>query len=310
MSPEDEALSAAAHWGALAAPPRLVAARENRVYELRLADGRRAALRLHRAGYQTDAAIRSELAWCEGLARAGFPCPAPIRTEAGALLAPSRPRASLVSWIDAPPIGSQSGGATQSPAAQARVYRDLGALIARLHQLGDSLPRPRGFTRPRWNRAAFTSDRPLWGRYWENPELEAREAALLQAARGALDHLLAVESDIGLIHADLLQENVLGRAGALSIIDFDDSGIGFRGYDLGTALIQHAGSRRYERLRDALLEGYASRRRPPAGIDRWVLLRALASCGWIVPRAGPDDPRMAYYARRATDLARAWLASL
>ena len=33
---------------------------------------------------------------------------------------------------------------------------------------------------------------------------------------------------MGLIHADAIQENVLNHAGALSLIDFDDSGYGYR----------------------------------------------------------------------------------
>ena len=72
----DEASEAAALWQAT--PIRLIVARENAVYEMALPDGHRAALRLHRAGYQGAAAIQAERWWCTELARMGLPVPEPI----------------------------------------------------------------------------------------------------------------------------------------------------------------------------------------------------------------------------------------
>ena len=47
--------------------------------------------------------------------------------------------------------------------------------------------------------------------------------------------------DRGLIHADLLGENILDDGAGLRLIDFDDCGWGFRFYDLGTAMLQSLG---------------------------------------------------------------------
>ena len=63
----------AAQWGANG-PVRLIAERENAVYKI-LRDGTPMALRLHRAGYQSEAAILSELRWMQRLEEAGFACP-------------------------------------------------------------------------------------------------------------------------------------------------------------------------------------------------------------------------------------------
>jgi hypothetical protein len=53
----------------------------------------------------------------------------------------------------------------------------------------------------------------------------------------------------------------------------------------------------------ALHDGYRAARRsdaPPLGdVTLFVALRAFASCGWIVTRAAPDDPRQRFYADRA-----------
>ena len=44
--------------------------------------------------------------------------------------------------------------------------------------------------------------------------------------------------------------------------------------------------------------------RPLAQISLFVALRAVASCGWIVTRAAPDDPRQRFYASRAVRAAQ------
>ena len=60
----------AAKWGANG-QIQLIAERENAVFKV-LRDGTPMALRLHRAGYQSEAAILSELRWMQRLEEAGF----------------------------------------------------------------------------------------------------------------------------------------------------------------------------------------------------------------------------------------------
>ncbi len=92
-------------WSAVGAP-RLIKDRENAVYEIALPGGERAALRLHRPGYQSQGAIRSELWWMAQLAEAGVPVPRPVPTRDGALVAEVDGRAaSVVSWVEGAQIG-------------------------------------------------------------------------------------------------------------------------------------------------------------------------------------------------------------
>lgn len=290
--------SAARPWGGLTAPPRLAAHRENAVWEVRLPAGR-AALRVHRAGYRDAAGIEAELLWMEAVAAGGVPCPEPIRCEGGALLA--RPDGALVScvrWIDAAPF-------EPSPAAM----RALGGLAARLHDACDRADLPPSPRAP-WDRDALTGPDPLWGRYWENPALSREEAALLLRARDAARERLPGIGDVGLIHADLLRENVLAGPGGLHLIDFDDGGAGWRAYDLGTALVQHAGTADRAALRDAALEGYLAVR-PLCGaedVEMFVALRAMASAGWAMTRLPPGGPGLRRYAERALAAVADWRA--
>lgn len=304
--PAAQAMHAAAGWGQPARAPRLVAQRENAVFDVTLADGRRIALRLHRQGYQSAARVDAELRWLEALADAGFACPWPQRTRSGALTdGRAGVTASALQWIDAPPLSDRS--APPGP----DLMRDIGALLADLHLTSDAVA-PRNLARPDWRADAFCSaDAPLWGRFWDNPALSRPEAGLLRAARNAArDRLAAIPVDqTGLIHADVLAENVLAAPGQLYLIDFDDGGIGYRLYDLATALIQHCDAPALADLSAALCEGYRGADGPlPAGafadLEMFTALRALASAGWVMGRVPPGDPRLQLYAARAVRLAR------
>lgn len=286
----------AARWGKVTKAPSLIAERENRVFDTTLTQGR-AALRLHRAGYQSRDAIEAELTWTEALAEAGFPCPRPWRTSDGDLVAHHDDGrfASMVTWASGTPLSDLPATPTN--------FERLGALLADLHEATDKLSLPK-LERPAWDAPAFSSETPHWGRYWDNPALGESERALLQDARAFVaDYLNALERpDFGLIHADVLGENVLIDGEQLNLIDFDDAGYGYRIYDLGTAMIQY--SERSD-LSAALRKGYEKRASVSNDtLSVFVLMRALASCGWIISRAPADDPRQAFYAQRAVEMAR------
>ena len=284
------------------------------MYRLELADGRVLALRLHRPGYQSAAGIEAELRWSEALAVAGFPCPRPARTAAGALVeADGEGAASAVEWIDAEPLSALSPGAAE----RLDLTRDTGRLLARLHAAADQVAALPPCARPGWHRAGLTGPDPLWGRYWENLDASRAEAAALLAARDRAAGWLrgwaaGARADIGPIHADALQENVMRAPdGRLWLIDFDDCGMGYRLYDPGAALVQFWDDPMLPDLTAAMAEGYAEARGLDSGevadlLPRFTALRALASAGWIMSRAPRGDARHAVYVRRALTLARAF----
>ena len=92
------AAEAAHHWNGRIL--RLIRNRENAVFEIALPQAR-AALRLHRQGYQDDAAIRSELWWCAALAAKGVAVPAALPARDGALWLGTSAGLVKVSWKSA-----------------------------------------------------------------------------------------------------------------------------------------------------------------------------------------------------------------
>jgi Ser/Thr protein kinase RdoA (MazF antagonist) len=279
------AAEAAAHWNGTLT--RLLSDRENVVYEVAVPQGR-AALRLHRSGYQDASAIRSELWWCDALARAGIPVPAALPARDGSLVVTlsNGRHASAIVWMQGEALGEAGHAFTRPLAETLSLHHSLGQLLAQLHRATDALTLPPDFTRPRWDIDGLIGEAPFWGRFWDHPAARPDEAATLRRARDVLRERLG--GDTGLIHADVLRENVLVNGRSLSLIDFDDSGFGFRLYDLGTVLSQNLYEPAYPQIREALMAGYGTT--DTAMVDTFTLARTCASVGWTMPRLRPDDP--------------------
>lgn len=288
---DTDASEAAAQWNGRVI--RLITERENAVFEIALPQAR-AALRLHRRGYQSEATIRSELWWCAALAAAGVAVPAALPAPNGNLLLrlSSGRLASVIAWVEGEPLGTASVPFDAPLPVILERHHKLGQLLAIVHSTTDRLDFPNDFTRPRWDINGLLGETPFWGRFWEHPLATPEQAHTLRAARAfLLDQLAVCTSDIGPIHADVLRENVMVNGDSLSLIDFDDCGIGFRHYDLGTALLQSVYEPAHSQIRDALVAGYAETRPATARlVDVFTLARACASVGWVAPRLAHDDP--------------------
>ena len=269
-------------WGMQGASATLAAQRENHVYRVDH-DGHAYALRLHRPGYRTAAELTSELHWCAYLADQGLHVPRPVTDTQGRFLLPiGETHASVLTWLSGTPMGDGTK-ITGDPEA---VARHVGEEMARLHDITDQWQPPKGFTRPDWTCDALIGETPLWGDFRAHPDLAPEDLTLLQeavtAAREDID-LLAI--DTGLIHADLLAENLMVDGDRIGLLDFDDSAIGYRAFELATFLNRYIERPDFDTLRTALCAGYARRRTiGTQELDLALMLRAITYVGWIVPR--------------------------
>jgi len=300
-----EAAAAATHWQGRIL--RLIGHRENAVFEMETPQGR-AVLRLHRAGYQNPAAIRSELWWCAALYDAGLPVPRPLPTATGARLVQSDSGrlASALGWVPGLPLGDTGARLTDPLPVVLDRHHMLGRLLAQVHAATDRLHLPADFTRPRWDADGLVGDAACWGRFWQHPAATPAQSARLSEVRDWLDQHLRplADPDIGPIHADVLRENILVNGRSLSLIDFDDAGIGYRLYDLGTALIGALQEPDYPLIRDALIAGYGARCVVNIDtVEMFTLARCCASVGWTMPRLAADDPIHRSHIARALDCA-------
>lgn len=301
MSLEILANEAAHHWGGQVRG--FLSNRENAVFEINLPKGR-AALRLHREGYQNADNIQSELWLMEKLAAAGLPVPSALASLDGTNLVTlsTGRQASVISWREGEAMGF--AGVAFAAATEILLSRHarLGQLLAEIHRTADGLTLPQSFVRPVWDSSGLVGELPIWGRFWEHPLATPTQSAALAECRSYLQNMLT-RSDVGgvgLIHADVLRENVLVQGDSLSLIDFDDSGFGYRLYDLGTVLSQNLYEPAFNEIRAALIEGYGLSHPMSCDlVDAFTLSRVCASVGWAMPRLAIDHPTHGAHLARA-----------
>jgi len=103
-------------WGLEARTLELLKYRENAVFRVAASDGRQYALRVHRAGYHTDAELHSELSWMRALLADGFDVPELVPASNGELFitaahpdVPEPRQVDLFDWIGGRPLGAVEG---------------------------------------------------------------------------------------------------------------------------------------------------------------------------------------------------------
>lgn len=274
------------HWGLEGAQYTMIAARENQVFRVDAPTGP-VALRLHRAGYRSDAEISAELHWMAAADAGGLSVPAPIPARSGDMLQTiDGIQIDVLTWLDG--IMLKTALEKAPPAKRAHLYHQLGAQMARLHSICDDWTPPADFTRCAWDRDGLLGDTPLWDRFWENPALSADDQTLFQTLRTRANASLSqIEEtlDYGLIHADLVSTNVMVDGHHMHLIDFDDGGYGFRLFELATSLSKMLDAPDYPDLHAALIKGYTAQRPLDlSALDLMILLRAATYVGWNITR--------------------------
>ena len=159
---------------------------------------------------------------------------------------------------------------------------------------------PAGFRRHAWDAAGLVGEQPLWGRFWELDGARRRRSEVSCCARA-----LSIAEDLGaygtkpdrygLIHADLVPENLLVDGERMCVIDFDDAGFGWHLFELATSLYFIAGESVYPAAREALIRGYRSERAlSDEALERLPLFlaaRGTTYLGWVHTRQGSETAR-------------------
>ena len=302
---QDAAERAVTAWPLDVATIELVSLSENAVFRVDATDGTRYALRIHRPGYSSLPELDSELIWTEALREAGVDVPIAVRTTDGRGYVPvstagwETPRqVGMVEWLDAVMLGHLLEEEADE-SIRARYFAELGRIIAKLHDHTTNWTPPSAFVRRVWDADGLVGRDPLWGRFWELPELTTAQRTLLLRARESvweeLNDYGSDASNFGLIHADLHAYNVLVLGDRLVVIDFDDAGFGWHQYDLAVAIAGGRDDPAFASMQHALIEGYRAVRPLPAQalakLPLFLFVRRLVSLGWLRGRPELDHHR-------------------
>ncbi|WP_127142725.1 phosphotransferase enzyme family protein [Pelagibacterium montanilacus] len=280
-----------ARWAVIdpSANPTLVNLSENHTFRIDAPNGARSILRVHRPGYHSLAGIRSELEWMEALrADTGLFTPRAIAGTNGDLVQ-SGPfqRADDLRFMvlfafedgEEPAVGDDL-----EP-----VFAQLGGLAARCHAHARKWTPPRWFERQRWTERAILDPEAIWGDWRAGPGVAGPLRSILDALDQRLRADLAAygaEPDrFGLIHADMRLANLLVADGVTRLIDFDDCGYCWFGYDFAAGVSFFEDHPIVGALKARWLEGYRAIAEYPRAdedmLDALVLLRRMALLAWM-----------------------------
>jgi len=311
------------HWDGEFAQLELIKFRENAVFCAMDQHGVKRALRVHRAGYHSQAALQSELVWMQHLSAAGIAVPQIISARNGQTQiqvmgegVPEPRHVDMLAWIDGQAPGSAEHGLPPEADVHA-IFFQAGQLAARIHLDSAHWSAPPGFFRHAWDEDGLLGDTPFWGRFWELVALTPAQRELLlltrDKARDDLRRYGRHADNFGMLHADFVPENLLLHQGELNLIDFDDCGFGWYLFELATALYFSLDDPRFEQIQAALLAGYCAFK--PLGDDERALLplflalRGTTYLGWLHTRPGKAADELApLLIERGCQLAQAYLS--
>ena len=308
-----------AAWDALKAFPvdpvdlKLVALSENvtfRVTDRR--DGRAYVLRLHRPGYHSQAELDSEPMWTRALNQAGIPAPVALSAHDGRHYVPvsvaaigEQRLAGMAHWTEGELL-SDVLDRTKDMAAVAGYFRQLGGMVAAMHNQASGWRPPVGFTRHVLDVDGLMGEAPFWGPFWDHPAFSPTEHRLLKDTRDQVRTVLEVYGTapgmFSLIHADLHPGNILVGEAGLTVIDFDDAAFGWHVYDIAVALSRYETDARFAAMQAAFLTGYVEARalaeRERSMIPTFLMIRRMALIGWLRQRPEIDASSYIEEARR------------
>lgn len=300
------ALTASNMWGLDTQSLSLIKHRENAVYELHTTDSRKFAVRVHRAGYHSNEALQSEFVWMEALRESGINVPEFLPrngTDIFALVAHEHldvPRqVDLLHWINGEQLGSVEDGLGENTEHISYIYSVIGKTMARLHAHSSTWSHPQNFVRHSWDLDGLVGESPFWGRFWEleslSPEQRDRVTWARESAAARLAQVPQSSSHFGMIHADLVPENILLEDGEIRIIDFDDAGFGWYLFDIATALYFIQDDPNYELAKSALISAYQEVRpmsqRDLDNLPLFMLVRSFTYLGWVHTRTGSAEAK-------------------
>ncbi len=255
------------------------------------------ALRVHREGYHSKAAIASELAWLTALREDGaVVTPTAVPGRDGELIQSvshdllPRPRhVVLFEWEEGVEPDEEQHD-LRAP------FETLGQITAHMHLHVKEWPRPDGFERFTWDFETSIGSKPHWGRWRDGmgltPEIEVLFGETVDLIGTRLARFGNGEDRFGLIHCDMRLANLLIDGEITKVIDFDDCGFGWFLYDCATTVSFFEHKPEVPELLEAWVRGYRKVIDLPsedeAEIWTFVMLRRLLLVAWIGSHSETD----------------------
>ena len=247
----------------------------------------RSVLRVHRTDYHTRQAVRGELDWISALrADEVVKTPAYLPDLTGESVVTARNSAGderfvvRFDWVE---------GSEPTEDRLQQDFLQLGAITARLHGHAKRWQRPAGFSRFVWDYDTSIGDHGHWGPWQDGLAVDAEALEVLTRCSRRVEerlHRFGKGPDrFGLVHADMRLANLLVNGDDVTVIDFDDCGLSWFMYDLGSSLsfIEHEPY--VPELVDSWVTGYRTvaelSAADEAELPTFIMLRRMLLVAWI-----------------------------
>ncbi len=271
-------------------------------------DGQKYVIRLYSEFDSSLAENKTEMYWLTALARdTDLRVVEPVARRDGEYITlismdgiPGEQRCALYKWVPGVQLVNH---------VSARTYRQLGQLMAKLHNHSESLTLPDRISPKRWNKVFYFPDEPVVYNQAEYASLfTPQQLSTLEAAIDRVTPFLAEmyrDKNPMLLHGDMHFWNVHIFRGELYLIDFEDMLLGYPIQDISICLYYLRNEKKYTELADAFQQGYALERNLPSFNERDLHLLWMARMANFVNYvAHMDEPEEAkpYIAARCVEL--------
>ena len=266
----------------------LIAFRENVTYKTFDSDGQQLVLRFHRKNYSSKEEINSELKWLSALNKEKINVPKSIKSINKNFIEKVNDQyVSVLTWINGKPLTKLKS--CEKSLENNKIFYNLGKELAKLHLFSDVWNNKETLRKRTWNIEGLLGENPIWDRFWSNPELsevQTNQIILMKIKCQTILENNLKDLDYGLIHADAVRDNVLfNNSKKVQLIDFDDSGYGFRLFDIATTLLYYLRNKNFLIIKNNLIKGYLSIRNLNMELlDVFILIRSFTYVGWNISR--------------------------
>ena len=253
-------------------------------------------------------AIASELIWIEALGKTDLNLPEVIPGKNDQLFAEifiegekDTRVVDVFAWIDGTTLTEHLEDISRDELVP--LFKKIGKTAAKLHQHSSTWKPPEAFQRHAWDIDGLLGETPFWGQFWNLKllNMEQKEFVLKTKAvlRDYLQDYFSTPDTYGLIHADMIPDNLMLSGDDLYIIDFDDAGFGYYLFDIATILRPVQDYPFYGTAKQALLDGYQMEKALDFHyLEAFEVARALTYLGWYhdrpeLLRAKPESVKRA-----------------
>ncbi|WP_395345021.1 phosphotransferase enzyme family protein [Ningiella sp. W23] len=265
----------------------LIKFRENAVFELRC-QTKTFALRVHRPEYRSLQELKSEVELTSYLRDGGgINTPKFLTNSDGTHFYTSSIKGhyelhcDILEWID---------GSSPNEQSIVKSFAQVGSLSARIHKTLATWTPSKNFLRPHLDETTLFGRYSVWGNYQQLTSIANSKMAKFEYAAKKVERSLSKacrdHEQWGLIHGDLMPENILINNNEISVIDFDDAGYSWYANELAIAIAFHLEQPYFNSLKFEWIKGYEEVK-PNIDLsllDDLIMARLLLALGWLAKR--------------------------